>query len=99
MIIHATPFSLVYGIEAILPIKFEVESLRVAVGTRLNNSQSLKNKLTALEELNNARRRTAQHIEAIQKNMKIIFDKCNKKSITTWYDGYDSGWKEKRFLG
>ena len=35
---HASPFSLVYGIEATLPIEFKMESLRVAVGTRLNNS-------------------------------------------------------------
>ena len=31
----ATPFSLVYGLEAILPIEFEVPSLRIAVETRM----------------------------------------------------------------
>ena len=53
--------------------------LRVAVGTRLNDSQSLKNSLTDLEELDEKRRRAAQHIEAIQRRRKIIFDKRNKK--------------------
>ena len=76
---QATPFSLVYGIEATLPIEFEVESLRVAVGRRLNDSQSLRNRLTTLEELDERRRRAAQNIEAIQRQKKIIFDKRHKK--------------------
>ena len=79
VITHATLFSVVYGIEAILPIEFEVESLRVAVATRLNDSQSLKNRLTEFEELDKKRRRAAQHIKAIQMRRKIIFDKRNKK--------------------
>ena len=79
MTTHATPFSLVYEIEATLSIKFEVESLIVAVGTRLNNSQSLKNRLTDLEELDEKRRSAAQHIEATQRRRTIIFEKRNKK--------------------
>ncbi len=35
---RATPFSLVYGIEAILPIKFEIPSLRIAINERLDES-------------------------------------------------------------
>ena len=79
MATQATPFSLVFGIDATLPIEFEVESLRVAVGTRLNDSKSLKNRLTDLEELDEKRRIAAQHIEAIQRRRKIIFNKRNKK--------------------
>jgi transposase InsO family protein len=76
---HATPFSLVYGLEATLPIEYEVESLRVAIGSRLIDKQSLKNRLTDLEELDERRRTAAQHIEAIQRRRKIIFDKRHKK--------------------
>ena len=76
---QATPFSLVYGIEATLPIEFEVESLRVAVETRLTDSQSLRRRLTVLEELDESRRLSAQHIEAIQRRRKIAFDKRHKK--------------------
>ena len=50
-----------------LPIEFEVESLRVAVGTRLNDSESLKNRLGDLEELDERRWRAAQNVEAIQR--------------------------------
>ena len=76
---RATPFSLVFGIEATLPIEFEVEALWVAVSSRLPVKQSLRNRLTELEELDERRCIAAQHIEAIQRRRKIIFDKRNKK--------------------
>ena len=76
---RATPFSLVFGIEASLPIEFEVEALRVAVSSRLPVKQSLRNMLTDMEELDETRRVAAQHIEAIQRRRKIIFDKQNKR--------------------
>jgi hypothetical protein len=52
---RATPFSLVYGIEAILPIEFEIPSLFIAINERLDESQSLKDRLERLEGLNEAR--------------------------------------------
>ena len=76
---RATPFSLVFGIEATLPIEFEVEALRVAVSSRLPVRQSLRNILTELKELDERRRVAAQNIEAIQRRRKITFDKRNKK--------------------
>ena len=42
VITQATFFSLVCGLEAILPIGYEVESLRVAIGSHLTKSQSLR---------------------------------------------------------
>jgi len=80
---RATPFSLVYGLEATLPIEYEVESLRVAVSTRLTESQSLRNRLTDLEALDEGRRMAAQHIEAIQRRRKITFDKRHKRRALT----------------
>ena len=75
---QTTPFSLVYGLEATFPIEFEVESLRVAMDSRLTDSQSLKNKLTTPEELDERQRMSAQHIEAIQRRRKITFNKRHK---------------------
>ena len=79
VMMRATPFSLVFGFEATLPIQFEVEALRVAVSFRLLVKQSSRNRLTELEELNERRRVAAQHIEVIQRRRKIIFDKRNKR--------------------
>jgi hypothetical protein len=78
---QATPFSLVYGIEAVLPIEFEIPSLRVAINTRLTDSQSLKTRLLMLESLDESRRRSAQHIEAIQRRRKVLFDRKHKKRV------------------
>ena len=76
---QATPFPLVYGLDATLPIEFEVESLQVAVDLHFTDSQSLKNRLTTLEELDERRRMRAQHIEVIQRRRKITFDRRHKK--------------------
>ena len=56
-----------------------MESLRVAIGTRLKDNESLINRLGDLEELDEKRRRAAQHMKAIQRRRKIMFDKRHKK--------------------
>jgi hypothetical protein len=76
---RATPFSLMYGIEAILPIEFEVQTLRIATEQRLDTSQSLKDRLASLEALNEGRQLAAQHVEATQRRRKVAFDKRQKK--------------------
>jgi hypothetical protein len=76
---HATLFSMVYGLETTLPIEYEVEPLRVAMGSRLTKTQSLRNRLTDLEALDENRRIAAQYIEAIQRRRKFTFDKRHKK--------------------
>ena len=76
---QVSPFSFVYRLEATLMIDYEVESLRVAIGSRLTKSQSLRNRLTDLEELDKIRMMAALHIEAIQMRRKISFDKHHKK--------------------
>jgi hypothetical protein len=45
---HTTPFSLVFGVEAILAMEFEVPSLRIAIDEWLDDSQSLKDRLGRL---------------------------------------------------
>ena len=46
------PLALMYGLEAVLPIEFEIQSLRLAISERLDTSKSLKAWLTGLETLN-----------------------------------------------
>ena len=57
-----------------------MESLRVAASSRLLVNQSLRNRLTDLEEFDERRRVAAQQFQAIQRQRKIIFDKWNKKN-------------------
>ena len=75
------PFLLVYGIEATLPIEFEVESLRVAIESRLTNSQSLRRKLTTLEDLDESFRLSAQHIEAILRRRIVFYSEHKKRTL------------------
>ena len=49
------------------------------VKLRLTDSQSLRNRLTTLEELDENRKMAAQHIEAIQRRRKITVNKRHKK--------------------
>lgn len=39
---QATPFSLVYGLESILPIELEILSLKIAINEKLSYNESLK---------------------------------------------------------
>ena len=51
-----TPFQLVYRQKTILPIEFEIPSLRNAIEHRLSNVESLQDKLATLESLDEDRR-------------------------------------------
>jgi hypothetical protein len=61
--------------EAILPMEFEVLSLRIAIDEQLDDSQSLRDRLERLEGLSEARRLAAQHVEIAQTQRKVYFDK------------------------
>ena len=74
-----TPFALMYGLEAVLPIEFEIRPLRLAISERLDTSDFLKARLTGLEALNESRQLASQHVEVTQRRRKVAFDKSNKE--------------------
>jgi len=67
-----------YGVEAILPIEFEVQLLRIIINKKLDESKSLQDRLKRLEALSEARRASSQHVEVIQRRRKVAFDKKSK---------------------
>jgi transposase InsO family protein len=69
-----TPFQLVYGQEAILPIEFELPSLRVAINNQLGDPESLQTRLLQLEALDEKRREAYLHTYTIQKYRKSFYD-------------------------
>ena len=73
-----TPFALIYGLEAVLSIEFEIRSLRLAISERLDTLESLKARLTGLEAFNKSRQLASQHVEVAERRCKIAFDKSNK---------------------
>lgn len=69
-----TPFQLVYGQEAILPIEFEIPSLRVAIQNQLGDHESLQHRLSILEQLDENRRDAYLNVMATQKRRKSYYD-------------------------
>ena len=78
-----TPFQLVYGQEAILPIELELPSLRIAINERLGLIESLEARINMLEKLDETRSQAYLNTAAIQKWRKSYYDsKMKDKKIT-----------------
>ena len=50
-----TPFSLVYGCEAVLPLEIQIPSLRVALTAEMTNEEKYRQRLQELEALDDKR--------------------------------------------
>lgn len=47
---RATPFSLVYGMEALLPIELEIPSLRVLMDTKLDEAECIQSRFDQIRK-------------------------------------------------
>jgi hypothetical protein len=74
-----TPYSLVYGGEAVLPLEVQIASLRVAIQEELNEDQSAKLRLEELDNLEEKRLHALQNLEAYQARISRAFDKRVKR--------------------
>ncbi|KAA0056390.1 uncharacterized protein E5676_scaffold120G002700 [Cucumis melo var. makuwa] len=70
-----TPYSLVYGVEAVLPLEREIPSLRMAVQEGLTTEDNVKLRLQELEALDEKRLEAQQALECYQARMSKAFDK------------------------
>lgn len=68
-----TPFQLVYGLEATLPIEYEIPSLKLAIEL-LPNTTPVEERLLYLEPLDETRCLASLAIEAHKKRVKAHFD-------------------------
>jgi hypothetical protein len=75
-----TPFQLVYGVEAILPIECEIPSLKLAVEL-LPNTSVEEERLLYLMRLDETRRDATIVIESQKKSVKAQYDKQVKPHI------------------
>jgi hypothetical protein len=69
-----TPFHLVHGIEATLPIECEIPTLRTAIEL-LPDTAPMEQRLLNLESLDEDRRSSLQNNEAAKKRSKATFDR------------------------
>ena len=71
----ATPYSLVYGMEAIFPVEMEIGSLRVALEQQISEAEWVQSRFDQLSLLDEKRLIVANHIQAYQRKMARAFKK------------------------
>lgn len=71
----ATPFSLVYRIEAVLPIEVEIPSLRVLSEIKLDEAEWIQSRYAQLNLIEEKRLRAIRHGQMYQKRMIQAYDK------------------------
>ena len=81
----ATPFSLVYGIEVVLPFKVEVPSLRILAESRLKESEWAQARFDQLNLIEGKRLVAMSHRRLYQKRVKNAFDKnIRSRRFSEW---------------
>ena len=58
----ATPYSLVYGMEAVLPVEIEIGSLRVALEHQISEIEWVQSRYDQLSLLDERRLRATDHV-------------------------------------
>ena len=77
----AIPYSLVYGMEAVLPIEIRMGSLRVALEQQISKAEWAQSQFDQLNLLDERRMRVAYHIQAYQRKMARAFKKRVKPRL------------------
>ncbi|PKI66539.1 hypothetical protein CRG98_013066 [Punica granatum] len=71
----ATPYSLVYGMEAVLPVKVEIPSMRVLAESKLKEAEWAKQCYEQLNLIDEKRLTVLCHDQCFQQRMARVFDK------------------------
>ena len=69
------PYSLVYSMEAMLPVEIEVGSLRVALEQQIFEAVWAQSRYDQLSLLDERRLRAVDHVQAYQRKMTCAFRK------------------------
>nr|XP_027093723.1 protein NYNRIN-like [Coffea arabica] len=71
----STPYALVYGVEAVLPLECQIPSLRIAIQEGFSEENNVRLRLEELEALDEKRLETQQRIECYQARLSKAFNK------------------------
>ena len=71
----AIPYSLVYGMEVVLPIEMGVHSLRTVLESEIPEANWLQSRYDQLCMLDEKRLKTLYHIQGYQRRLRKAFDK------------------------
>ena len=72
---RATSYSLVYGMEAVLPIEIEMGYLRIALDQQISEAKWTQSRYDQLSLLDERRLRAADHVQAYQRKITRAFRK------------------------
>ena len=72
---QATPYSLVYGVEAVLHLERQIPSLRIAIQEGLTGEENTKLRLQELEAFDEKRLEAQQRLECYQACLSSAFNK------------------------
>ncbi|KAL0368459.1 UNVERIFIED_CONTAM: hypothetical protein Scaly_1064800 [Sesamum calycinum] len=72
---QATPYALVYGVEAVLPLEEQIPSLRIAIQEGLTEEENAQIRLEELEALDEKRLEAQQRLECYQARLSRAFNK------------------------
>ncbi|XP_059306167.1 uncharacterized protein LOC132057546 [Lycium ferocissimum] len=72
---QATPYSLAYGVEAVLPLERQIPSLRLAIQEGLTEEENARLRLAELEALDEKRLEAQQNLECYQARLSRAFNK------------------------
>uniref|UniRef100_A0A803MDQ2 Integrase catalytic domain-containing protein n=1 Tax=Chenopodium quinoa TaxID=63459 RepID=A0A803MDQ2_CHEQI len=72
---QATPYALVYGVQAIVPLEIQIPSLSVAIQEELTEEENAKLRLAELEALDEKRLEAQQSLECYHARLTRAFNK------------------------
>ena len=75
------PFSLVYGMEAVLPVEVEIPSIRVLMDAKLTDAEWVQSRYDQLNLIEEKRLTAMCHGQLYQQRMKKAFDKKVKPRV------------------
>jgi hypothetical protein len=78
---QCTPYSLVYGSEAVLPLEVEVPSLRVAIHEEITQDEQVRLRFQELDTLEEGRLHAVQNLELYRQNMVRAYNKLVKQRV------------------
>ncbi|CAM8988403.1 unnamed protein product [Rhodiola kirilowii] len=72
---QATPYALVYGVEAVLPLELQIPSMRIAIQEGLSSDENDMLRLAELEALDEKRLQAQQSLQYYQARLSRAFNK------------------------
>ncbi|KAL0421450.1 UNVERIFIED_CONTAM: hypothetical protein Slati_3167900 [Sesamum latifolium] len=72
---QSTPYALVYGVEAVLPLEQQIPSLRITIQEGLTEEENARIRLEELEALDKKRLEAQQRLECYQARLSKAFNK------------------------